>query len=556
MPKTSKPNGGGKSALGGLEGEGCVGFELLRSPGRTKSTAFTQEERGRLGLRGLLPANVGSMESQLKRVLANMRRKRDDIEKYIFLSALQDRNERLFYRLVIDHIDEVMPLIYTPTVGQACKEFANIFRTEKGFYVTPAERGEIRQILDNWPHKDIRIIVVTDGERILGLGDLGASGMGIPIGKLSLYCACAGIHPHQCLPVMFDVGTDNAELLADEVYLGRRERRLRGEGYFSLMEEFMQAAQEAYPGVLIQFEDFIAENAFALLREYQGRAFCFNDDIQGTASVVLAGVLASTRVSGLDFRDLRFAFLGAGSAATGIGAMIAQALTEYGLGEEEARGRLWFFNRKGLITGGGGEDLPEYVKPFAHDVPQVGLVEGLRVHKPHVLIGATGAPATFTEEVVGVMSELNKRPAIFALSNPTTRAECSAEQAYEWSKGAAIFASGSPFAPVEVGGEVLHPGQGNNAYIFPGVGLGMIACRGKRIPDEVFLQAARALADAVSEGDLARGSVYPPLARIREVSVAIAVRVAEYAWENGLAGEGRPEDVEGFIRGQMYEPRY
>jgi len=532
-----------------------TGVDLLRDAARTKSTAFTMEERERYRLRGLLPARAGSMRSQLKRVLTNMRRKHSDIEKYIFLSALQDRNERLFYRLVIDNIEEIMPLIYTPTVGQACREFANIFRTEKGFYVSAADRGGIRAMLDNWPHQDIRIIVVTDGERILGLGDLGSSGMGIPIGKLSLYCACAGIQPRQCLPVMFDVGTDNEQLLADPMYLGTPARRLRGAEYFSLFDEFMRAARDAWPGVLIQFEDFAAANAFALLDKYQASAPCFNDDIQGTAAVVLAGVYASTRISGVDFADLRFIFLGAGSAAVGIGSMLARALVERGLSDAEARRRLWFFNSGGLVRSG-RDDLAPFARPFAHDLPAQPLCAALDAHRPHVLIGATGAPATFTRGIIGQMAAINRRPAVFALSNPTARAECSAQQAYEWSDGRAIFASGSPFAPVEIGGRTLHPGQGNNAYIFPGVGLGMIACRAATIPDQVFLEAARALAAAVSADDLRRGSLYPPLDKIREVSLDIATAVAACAWDAGLTGQPRPGDVRESIRAIMYDPVY
>ncbi|MGI9310908.1 MAG: NAD-dependent malic enzyme, partial [bacterium] len=485
-----------------------TGIALLRNSARTKSTAFTHEERERWGLRGLLPANAGSMRGQLSRVLTNLRRKDSDIEKYIFLSALQDRNERLFYRLVIDNIVEIMPLIYTPTVGQACKEFANIFRSEKGFYITAEDRGRIRAILDNWPHREVRIIVVTDGERILGLGDLGASGMGIPIGKLSLYCACAGIHPHQCLPVMFDVGTDNETLRADPMYLGAHHKRLRGDAYFTLMDEFVAAVNHAYPGVLIQFEDFVAANAFELLRRYQRAAFCFNDDVQGTAAVVLAGVYASARISGVAFKDMRFIFLGAGSAATGIGAMIVRALMRHGVGEAEAHRRLWFFDIAGLIHRD-RDDLPDFVRPFAHDIQPRALLDALDAHRPHVLIGATGAPATFTKEIVARMAQCNRRPAIFALSNPTTRAECSARQAYQWSDGRAIFASGSPFDPVALDGREFHPGQGNNSYIFPGVGLGLIACRANTIPDSVFLRSARALADRVADDDLARGSIYP-----------------------------------------------
>ncbi|MGR3913357.1 MAG: NAD-dependent malic enzyme [Gammaproteobacteria bacterium] len=532
------------------------GIDLLRNAAMTKSTAFTAQERERYGLRGLLPANAGSMRTQLDRVLKNLRRKSSDIDKYVFLSALQDRNERLFYRLIIDNIREIMPLIYTPTVGQACKEFANIFRSEKGFYVTAADRGRIRELLGNWPHRDVRIIVVTDGERILGLGDLGASGMGIPIGKLSLYCACAGIDPGQCLPVMFDVGTDNQELRGDPAYLGAQHARLRGDEYFTLMDEFIRAATHAYPGVLIQFEDFITANAFALLKKYQHNTFCFNDDIQGTAAVALAGVYASTRISGIDFADLRFSFLGAGSAATGIGAMIARALIEHGVEEKEAYQRLWFFNRGGLVERS-RDNLPPHLAPFAHDLaPQKDFRAALLAHRPQVLIGATGMPATFGRDIIESMARLTPRPTIFALSNPTARAECTARQAYEWSGGGAIFASGSPFDAVELDGKTLHPGQGNNSYIFPGVGLGMIACRAKTIPDSVFMHSARALSASVREEDLARGSLYPPLEKIREVSLAIATQVAEHAWQNGLAEAPRPRDIAGEIRAMMYDPRY
>ena len=536
-------------------GRAQTGIDLLRNAAATKSTAFSLAERERYKLRGLLPANVGSMQRQLMRTMTNLRRKEKDIEKYIFLSALQDRNERLFYRLVIDNIAEVMPIIYTPTVGQACREFGNIFRTEKGFYVTAADRGQIRGMLNNWPHKDIRIIVVTDGERILGLGDLGSSGMGIPIGKLSLYSACAGLHPQQCLPVMFDVGTDNEELLADPVYLGAHHKRLRGDAYFSLMDEFVDAVNDAYPGVLIQFEDFTAANAFALLHKYQQGTFCFNDDIQGTAAVAVAGVYASTRISGVAFRDLRFAFLGSGTASAGIGAMVVQALVAEGLSEADARARLWFINRGGLVQKS-RDDLTDYMKPFAHDLPACDLAQALTKHRPHILIGATGAPATFTESIVKQMTEFTERPAIFALSNPTTRAECSAEQAYQWSDGKAIFAGGSPFAAVQFGGKTFVPGQGNNAYIFPGVGLGMTACRAKTIPDAVFLQSARALAECVTDADLKRGSIYPPLSEIREVSLTIAAEVAAYAWGNQLTDEPRPQDIKKYIREMMYEPVY
>ena len=532
-----------------------TGVDLLNDPALNKSTAFTEQERDRFKLRGLLPTHVSSMETQMDRTLANLRGKDSDIGKYIFLSALQDRNERLFYRLIIENFREIMPLIYTPTVGQACKEFASIFRKEKGFYLTSKDRGRIRRILDNWPHKSIRVIVITDGERILGLGDLGANGMGIPIGKLSLYCACAGIHPRQCLPVMFDVGTDNQTLIDDPMYLGLHEPRLRGEAYDELMAEFVQAATDAFPGVLIQFEDFVARNAYAHLNTYRDRTLCFNDDIQGTAAVVLAGVYASTRISGQSFKAMKFAFLGAGSAASGIGSMLAAALMAEGLSAEEAHRRLIFFNRGGLVHAG-RSDLPPHIRPFAHAMPPSSFIPALELHQPDILIGATGMPATFTPEIVGLMAKIKQRPGIFALSNPTKRAECTAEQAYAWTAGRGIFASGSPFAPVYYQGREHHPGQGNNSYIFPGVGLGMLACKAKTIPDSIFMESARALSLTVSELDLARGSIYPPLEDIRETSLNIAVAVAKFAYANGLTDMTAPPDLRHYIQSLMYVPEY
>ena len=535
--------------------QGLTGVDLLLSPAHNKSTAFTQEERDRLKLRGLLPAAIGSMEIQIERSLASLRRKHSDLEKYIYLSALQDRNERLFYRLILENIEEIMPLIYTPTVGQACKEFANIFRREKGFYITARDRGGIREILDNWPHRDVRIIVITDGERILGLGDLGANGMGIPIGKLSLYCACAGIPPEQTLPVMFDIGTDNEELLDDPIYLGVRQKRRRGEEYIDLMDEFIIAARDAYPGVLIQFEDFVAQNAFTLLDRYRDNTLCFNDDIQGTAAVVLAGAYSSTRISGVPFKDLKFTFLGAGSAASGIGSMIVKALMAEGLTHEQAHQRLWYFNSKGLVIRA-RENLANHIQCFAHDLPDYEFIEALDVHQPDILIGATGRPGMFSEEIIRKLASIKSRPGIFALSNPTSRSECTAEQAYQWTDGRGIFASGSPFGEVVHGGKTFRPGQGNNSYIFPGVGLGMIACRARTIPDSIFLESAKALAGAVTEEDLKAGSIYPEINQIREVSLTIARSIADYAYQHGIAQEAPPENLTEHIQSLMYDPVY
>lgn len=532
-----------------------TGYDVLHDPAFNKSTAFTRHERKVLGLQGLLPHKVNDAKTQEVRVLENIRRKGFDIERYIFLISLLERNETLFFRTLINNIEEFMPLIYTPTVGQACKEFAQIFRRPHGFYITPDDRGSIREILNNWPDDNVRIIVVTDGERILGLGDLGANGMGIPIGKLSLYVACAGIHPDQCLPVMLDVGTNNQEILDDPLYLGYPAKRIKGKDYDDLVQEFVDAVFDRYPKAMLQFEDFLTPNAYSLLETYRDKVLCFNDDIQGTAAVALAGIHASLRITGVKFTDIRIMFLGAGSAATGIGDLLVASLVDAGLDVDEARRRLWFNDRTGLVVDS-RDDLMSHNLPYAHKHEQLGFVEAINKIKPHVLIGATGAPGTFTQEVIETMSTVNKRPVIFALSNPTSKAECTAEQAYQWSKGQAIFASGSPFDPVEYEGTLYRPGQGNNAYIFPGIGLGAIACQAKTISDEMFLASAAALAADVSEEDLAGGTLYPPLSTIRAVSLRIAVALAEKAWEQGLATVDKPVDVEAHIAKMMYEPEY
>lgn len=533
-----------------------LGQALLTDARHNKSTAFTKEERERHRLRGLLPAAVCGQDVQLTRVLENLRRKEHDIERYIALLALQGRNERLFYRALIEHTEELLPLVYTPTVGQACKEFAHIFRQPRGLYITPDDGGSIDQLLDNWPDRDVRVIVVTDGERILGLGDLGANGMGIPIGKLSLYTAFAGIDPRHCLPVQLDVGTNNRELLEDPLYLGWNHERIGGETYDALVEEFVNAVQDAFPKALIQFEDFLTPNAYRLLRRYRNQVLCFNDDIQGTAAVALAGVYASTRLTGVPFEDLRVMFLGAGSAATGIGDLMARAFTNAGLSDEIARRRLWFVDVDGLVVKG-RSNLMSHNLPYAHDHEPTDFLSAIHSIQPHVLIGATGHPNTFTKEVVSAMAALNPRPVIFALSNPTSRAECTPEQAYRWSEGRAIFASGSPFAPVELEtGDTLYPGQGNNAYVFPGIGLGAIGVEAERVTDDMFLAAARALADEVSREDLARGSVYPPLDRIRQLSLSVATSVADSAYGSGVAHLPRPNDLRRHLASMMYQPYY
>lgn len=531
------------------------GYDVLNDKSVSKSTAHTLAERERYGLRGLLPHAVSTQDVQISRVLENLRRKESNIERYIFLTALQDRNERLFYRTVIEHIDEIMPLIYTPTVGEACSQFAHIFRQARGFYVTPDDKGHIRRMLDNWPDPEVRVIVITDGQRILGLGDLGANGMGIPIGKLSLYVACAGIHPNGCMPIMFDVGTDNESLIKDPLYLGYRHKRIEGDHYLELMEELIAAVQDKFPDALIQFEDFLTPNAYRLLTEYRDRVLCFNDDIQGTAAVTLAGIYASTRITKLDFKDLRIMFLGAGSAATGIGDLLLEAFKKAGVSEVEARKRLWFVDINGLLVSS-RTDLMAHNIPYAHHHTQMSFIDAIKDIKPQVLIGATGAPNTFTREVVETMSQINERPTIFALSNPTSRAECTAEQAYQWSEGRAVFASGSPFDAVKHDGNTLRPGQGNNAYIFPGIGLGVTNCQASRISEDMFMAAAETLAQQVDEGLLKTATLYPPLRDIRKVSLAIAESVAEVAYKQGLAKMERPADLRGTIERSMYDPKY
>ena len=531
------------------------GLDYLTDKSVNKSTAFTQKERDELGLRGLLPYAQTNMAGQVARVIENLRRKTNDIEKYIFLNALQDRNERLFYRIVMDNMDEMLPLVYTPTVGQACKEFSHIFRQTKGLYITPEDKGRMGSVLNNWQETDVRVAVVTDGQRILGLGDLGANGMGIPIGKLSLYTACAGISPQQCLPVMLDFGTNNAELLNDQLYVGYPHKRIDGTEYFELVEEFIIELTKKYPKILIQFEDFLTPKAYALLQEYRERVLCFNDDIQGTAAMALAGVYSSNRITKHRFSDLKIMFLGAGSAATGIADLMVNALMAEGLSEQEAYAQLYFVDKDGLLVSERTDLLPHNM-PYTKDMPKTNFISAIETIKPNVLIGATGAAGTFTQEVVELMSAINERPVIFALSNPTEKAECTAEQAYQWSRGKAIFASGSPFEEVTYKGKTFKPGQGNNVYIFPGIGLGILVSEAKIITEEIFLSAAKTLAQSVHIEDLDKGTLYPPLQEIREISADIAIGVAKKIYELKLTDLPEPENLKEKIAQSMYFPNY
>lgn len=531
------------------------GVDRLRDRRLNKSVAFTKEERKAYGLIGLLPYSQSTQTTQMKRVLSNIQRKESDIEKYVFLSSLQERNERLYYNTIMHHMDLMMPLIYTPTVGQACKEFSQIWRHDKGFYITPEDKGQILEILDNWPEQDIRVIVVTDGERILGLGDLGANGMGIPIGKLALYCACAGIQPHQCLPVIIDVGTNNMELLDDILYLGYPKNRITGEPYFDLVDEFIMAVQQKYPKALIQFEDFLTPNAYALLEKYRDKVLCFNDDIQGTASVALAGIYASQSITHRSLRDSKIMFLGAGSAATGIADLIVLALQSEGLSITEAMNNIRFVDINGLLVEG-RTDLMAHNQAYAVQGRQLSFKQALKKIQPNILIGASGAKGMFTKEVIEIMSQNNERPVIFALSNPTSKAECTAQEAYTYSKGRVVFASGSPFKPLSIDGQSFRPGQGNNAYIFPGIGLAAVMAEASKLPESIFLTAARVLADQVSEASIAERTLYPPLQELREVSIQIAIAVIEQLHELGLARVPRSNDLRADIEAYMYDPSY
>jgi malate dehydrogenase (oxaloacetate-decarboxylating)(NADP+) len=531
------------------------GMTLLRDPLLNKGTAFSEKERDAFGLRGLLPAHLLSQEEQVTRILTNLRRLPDDLEKYVALNALHDRNEALFFRVVCDNIDEIQPLVYTPTVGLACQKFGDIFQRPRGLFISSDDRGRIAELMKNWPHP-AKLIVVSDGERILGLGDLGANGMGIPVGKLSLYVACAGVHPRLCLPIILDVGTNNTALLNDPYYIGLRQRRLRGAEYDELVDEFVTAACKAFPGVVIQFEDFANHNAFRLLRNYRDAVCTFNDDIQGTAAVALAGILSALRVTGSKLADQKILFLGAGEAATGIADLVVAAMVADGCSKAEALQRNWLVDSHGLVVKS-RTDLAEHKIPYAHDHKSVSdFLSAIRTLKPTAIIGVAAVGGTFTPEVLQAMAELNARPIIFALSNPTSKAECTAEEAYRYTVGRALFACGSPFPPVQLNGQKFVPRQGNNSYIFPGVGLGAIASGTRLIIDEMFMCAAKTLANLVPQSDLDQGSLYPALPRIREVSAHIATAVAQIAYQHELAAGPVPNDLLAHIQRHVYDSRY
>ncbi|RZB62551.1 NADP-dependent malic enzyme 4, chloroplastic isoform B [Glycine soja] len=536
------------------------GYTLLRDPHFNKGLAFTENERDAHYLRGLLPPSVIPQETQVKKMIQHVRQYQVPLQKYMAMMDLQERNERLFYKLLIDHVEELLPVVYTPTVGEACQKYGSIFMRPQGLYISLKEKGKIREVLRNWPEKNIQVIVVTDGERILGLGDLGCQGMGIPVGKLSLYTALGGVRPSACLPITIDVGTNNEKLLNDELYIGLKQRRATGQEYAELMHEFMTAVKQTYgEKVLIQFEDFANHNAFDLLEKYRSTHLVFNDDIQGTASVVLAGLVAALKLVGGNLADHRFLFLGAGEAGTGIAELIAlETSKQTNAPLAEVRKNIWLVDSKGLIVSSRKDSLQHFKKPWAHEhEPVRNLVDAVNKIKPTVLIGTSGQGRTFTKEVIEAMASINERPIILSLSNPTSQSECTAEEAYKWSQGRAIFASGSPFPPVEYEGKVFVPGQANNAYIFPGFGLGLIMSGTIRVHDDLLLAASEALAAQVSQENFDKGLIYPPFTNIRKISAHIAANVAAKAYELGLATRlPQPKDLVKFAESCMYTPSY
>ena len=529
---------------------------MLHNPRLNKGTAFTEAERRAWGLEGLLPPAVLPMELQVARRHDKIARLDNDLQKYLVLSDLQARNETLFYALLMSDPATYMPLVYTPTVGEACQKFGHIFRQPRGIYLPISAKGRLKELLSNWPERDVRFIVVTDGERILGLGDLGAGGMGIPLGKLSLYTACAGVLPQYCLPIVLDVGTNTHSLLDDPLYLGLRQQRVRGDEYKAFVDEFVDAVETLYPKCCIQWEDFANINAVPILARYREKICTFNDDIQGTAGIALAGILAALRLTGQKIADQRFLFLGAGSAATGIAELISLAMAREGADLAEARRRNALFDINGLLVTG-RTDLADFQKPFPQDRVLVStFVEAIKALRPTGIIGVSTVPKLFTREVIEAMASINERPIIFPYSNPTSRSECTAEEAYRWSDGRAVFASGSPFPPVEIAGRRFVPGQGNNVYIFPAMGMAVFATEASRVTEEMFIVAAHAVAEQVSEENLSVGLIYPPQSHIFEVSVHVAERIAAYILDKGVARATRPKDIGALIRTQVYRPVY
>ncbi|MBZ0204546.1 MAG: NAD-dependent malic enzyme [Ignavibacteria bacterium] len=533
-----------------------IGYNLLHDPRRNKGTAFTKEERKKYKLEGLLPEVVETLKTQLLRINEQVERLERPLNKYVYLLQLLDNNETLFFRTIMDNPVKYMPIIYTPTVGDACTQFGHIFRRPRGMYISINDKGNISSILKNWPQEDVRFTVVTDGERILGLGDLGMSGMGIPIGKLCLYTACAGVPPEYTLPVVLDAGTNNESLLSDPLYPGLRMRRVKGKEYDEFIDEFVSSINEVFPDICIQWEDFAGTNAIGILEKYREKVCCFNDDIQGTAGVIVSGMLTASKVTGKPIEEHRFLFLGAGAAAVGIADLTTKVLIEKGLTKEDAYKNLWLFDSKGLVVKS-RTDLKDHKKPFAKDHEFIGdFLEAIRKIKPTAIIGLSTQKGAFTEEMIELMSELNEKPIIFPCSNPTSHSECTAQEAYDWSGGRAVFASGSPFSLTTTDGKIHFPSQGNNIYIFPAMGLAIYAAKAKRVTDGMFIAALHSLSNQVTKEDLKNGLVFPPLHDILKVAAKVAADTTKYIFDNGLAGIERPNDIESFIKEKMYKPDY
>jgi malic enzyme len=542
------------------------GVELLSSSMRNKDTAFTEAERAELGLQGLLPARITTLEEQVDLELERLHRKSDDLEKYIGLAALQDRNERLFYRLLMDHLEELAPLVYTPTVGDACRLFSHVMRRPRGVWITPDDVDRIPELLRNIGRDGIRLIVATDNERILGLGDQGAGGMGIPVGKLALYVAGAGLHPNLTLPVSLDCGTDNAALLEDPLYLGYPHPRLRGQAYDAFVEAFVEAVIEVFPDAVLQWEDFKQHNAIRLLDRYRYRLPSFNDDVQGTAAVVAGGVLAAVRHRGETLAQQRILFVGAGAAGIGIARQLSTLLRSIGVSEPELRRSLVMLDSQGVVFEGRG-DLPEDKRPFA--LPEKELAElGLSVADTHsletvirrfaptVLVGTSGVPGVFSEAAIRAMAERTDRPIVLPLSNPTSRCEATPSDVLRWTDGRALVATGSPFEPVEVAGRTQTVAQANNVFVFPGLGLGAVVSHARTITDPMLLAATTTLAELVPQERLDEGALFPRLRDLRAISRTMAVAVARAARDDGVGRQLDDAQVEAAVDATVWTPSY
>jgi malate dehydrogenase (oxaloacetate-decarboxylating)(NADP+) len=532
------------------------GIELLQDPLLNRSTAFTEAEKQALGIVGLVPDVTESMDVQLSRVNMQLGHKATDLDRYIYLVNLLGHNETLFYRTVMSDPARFLPIVYDPTIGEACLKFGHIYRQTRGMYLSTTRRGSVKEILRNWPQKDVRFICVTDGGRILGLGDLGANGAGIPIGKLQLYTACAGVPPQYLLPMYLDAGTSNQQYLHDPLYLGMRKTRPRTEELYSFVDEFMEAVQEVFPKCCVHFEDWTGVDAVHLLERYRNKYCCYNDDVQGTAGITLAGMINAAKLKGTKLKDETYLFLGAGSAGIGLANLLCSALVQQELTLKEAQSRVHMFDINGLLEST-RTDLVDFQKPYAHKhAPTRDFVAAIESIKPTTIIGVSTIGGAFTKEVIEAMSRINERPVVLALSNPTEHAECTAEQAYTWSKGKAIYAAGVQFPPVHLDGRTLVPGQANNFYIFPAVGMAIYATQASRVTDEMFIEAAAGVADRVSPDLLKQGLLYPLQANILETEIQTAARVAKLAFDSGLARVPRPADMVAFIRSHVYKPEY